>query len=233
VILIDIVIPAYDELPNLRILIPKINSILQPSFQFNLNVILRNDESNEVFDEILNLKANPIRRMDGDSFGDAIRTGVKSISPNSKYTVFMDADGSHDPNTIPRLIYAIENTGSDVVVASRYVKGGKTDNGVVLRMMSRILNLIFGIVLGIKARDISTNFKVYKSDVLRGVKLQCNNFDILEELLIQIRHQSGKIKVEEIPDHFHNRELGESKRRLGPFIVGYILTLIRLRFFKK
>jgi dolichol-phosphate mannosyltransferase len=145
----------------------------------------------------------------------------------------LDADGSHDPNTIPKLIHAIDSSDADVVVASRYVKGGRTDNGLILRIMSRVLNLIFGLVLGIKVRDISTNFKIYRSEILQELDLKCDKFDILEELLFAIRRKQGEIRIEEIPDHFHNRELGESKRKLGPFVIGYILTLIRLRLIKK
>ena len=232
-IFVDVIIPAYDELPNLRKLIPRITSVLEPCYKFEIKVIVRHHEPHEVLEEILNLGATPIRRFGKDSFGDAIRTGIASISSDSTYTVFLDADGSHDPDTIPKLIQKIDSSDADVVVASRYVKGGKTDNGLVLRIMSRVLNLIFGLVLGIKARDISTNFKIYRSEVLQDLELKCDKFDILEELLFAIRRKQGQISIKEIPDHFHNRELGESKRKLGPFVIGYILTLIRLRIIKK
>ncbi|CAM8619871.1 glycosyltransferase [Candidatus Planktophila dulcis] len=232
-IFVDVIIPAYDELPNLRKLIPRITSVLEPGYKFKIKVIVRHHEPDEVLEEILNLGATPIRRFGQDSFGDAIRTGIASISSDSTYTVFLDADGSHDPNTIPKLIYAIDSSDADVVVASRYVKGGKTDNGLILRIMSRVLNLIFGLVLGIKVRDISTNFKIYRSEILQELELKCDKFDILEELLFAIRRKQGEIRIKEIPDHFHNRELGESKRKLGPFVIGYILTLIRLRLIKK
>ena len=60
--------------------------------------------------------------------------------------------------TIPRLLEHAD--GNDVVVASRYVPGGQTDNGVVLRVMSRSLNACFRLVLGIPCHDVSTNFKL-------------------------------------------------------------------------
>ena len=111
--------------------------------------------------------------------------------------------------------------------------GGSSDNGITLRLMSRVLNTIFSLVLEIKAKDISTSFKAYRSNSLRQVNLSCNDFDILEELLLKLQRQKPTtFNVIEIPDHFYNRMSGESKRRLGPFIIGYVTTLYRLKYKK-
>jgi dolichol-phosphate mannosyltransferase len=141
----------------------------------------------------------------------------------------MDADGSHRPERINDLYLIADNC--DIGVASRYIKGGSTDNSAVLRFMSRILNLIYKIVLNVDCNDISTNFKIYKSRDIRKIELECKNFDIVEEIIYKIHLLHNKdTKITEIPDRFHNRDLGVTKRKLGPFIITYILTLIRLRF---
>jgi dolichol-phosphate mannosyltransferase len=140
----------------------------------------------------------------------------------------MDADGSHDPATIPRLLSA--RCHADIVIASRYVKGGRTDNGFVLTAMSRSLNVAYGLVLGLKCHDVSTNFKLYKYDQIRAVDLACRNFDVVEELLFRVRQQVGaSLRILEIPDYFRERDEGVTKRQLGPFVASYLATLIKLR----
>jgi hypothetical protein len=64
-----------------------------------------------------------------------------------------------------------------------------------------------------------------------NINLTCNNFDIVEEILFKIHLlHNRKTQIIEIPDHFYNRDLGVTKRKLGPFIITYIFTLVRLRF---
>ncbi len=96
--------------------------------------------------------------------------------------------------------------------------------------MSRLLNVVYALVLGIQCRDISTNFKLYYREDIFGLPLRCRNFDVIEEILVHISAKYGSsLVITEVPDHFHDRKYGVTKRRLGPFTLSYILTLIRLR----
>lgn len=234
--LVSVMIPAFDEMENLEKLLPRITNVteMHPEYKFEIYVICRESEDERNLIRLTQLGSTPVKRMPSDSFGDAIRSAIRSIPENSDYTIFMDADGSHNPLTIPRLVAEAISSDSDVVIASRYVAGGTTDNNALLRSMSRVLNYVFGLVLGIQAKDISTNFKIYNSKSLGKVALQCQQFDILEELLLKLQNQSPEnFKILEIPDHFYNRDLGESKRKLGPFIIRYVATLIRLKYSAK
>jgi dolichol-phosphate mannosyltransferase len=142
----------------------------------------------------------------------------------------MDADGSHNPKTIPKLLTKIEESRASVVVASRYVDGGGTANSLILRIMSRVLNKVYAIVLGINAQDISNNYKIYRAEALRNIRLKCSNFDIVEEILLEIKKKHGSyFVIEEIPDYFQERVSGKSKRNLFLFMISYGLTLVRLR----
>ncbi len=228
---VAVVIPAYDEAESLRLLLPELRSVLGelPDCDSRVHVVLR---------------AAPMRRRwtrSGRSarspFAAVLET--RSAMPSARastasraevdYVVIMDADGSHSPQTIPRLLEWAE--GNDVVVASRYVQGGQSDNSAVLRGMSRMLNLGFRLVLGIPCRDVSTNFKLYHREPLQRITLTCDNFDIVEEILFRLHRGAGKgdFRVHEVPDYFHERVHGDSKRRLGPFVASYLVTLARLR----
>ena len=226
-----VVLPAYDEMASLRLLLPELGSVVAalPDHDAVIHVVLRSAESEVDQQEIRDLGAVPVLRGPTDSFGDAIRTCISSVPADVDLVIFMDADGSHSPATIPALLeHAASN---DVVVASRYVKGGRSDNGPVLRGMSRTLNLGFRLVLGIPCQDVSTNFKLYHRHQLQQITLTCENFDIVEEILFRLHWQAGRaeFRVHEVPDYFRERTHGDSKRQLGPFVASYLLTLVRLR----
>ena len=225
------VLPAYDEAENLRVLLPELKAVLADleAWESTVYVVLARSATDAEIGEIHALGAVPVTRGPTDSFGDAIRTGIASLPPNVEFVAFMDADGSHDPRSIPRLLaFADDN---DVVIASRYVKGGRSDNSAVLRGMSRSLNLGFRLVLRVPCEDLSTNFKLYRGEQLPAITLSCDKFDIVEEILFRLQRHVGRdqFRVHEIPDYFHERRFGESKRQLGPFVASYLITLLRLR----
>jgi len=229
---IEIFIPAFDETTNLQSLVPELLQIVADinAHSFLVNIVVRQDESDLEIERIKKLSVNVIVRRPNNNFGSAIKTAVDSIGIDTDYVLFMDADGSHNPTRIPDLVTAILKNDADIVVASRYIEGGKTENPFVLILLSRILNWIFALVIGVDCRDISTNYKIYRASILRGIVLKSSNFDVIEELLFLINSKKGRdIRILEIPDHFERRKHGDSKRKLSVFIASYIITLIKLR----
>jgi dolichol-phosphate mannosyltransferase len=228
---VSIVIPAYEESENLKILLPKIVEIVDrlSDTKIEILVVLPDFSLSEEISLVQSYGARPIIRTPTNSFGDALRSGISNLDSKSEFTIIMDADGSHNPDRIPELVnYAND---FDIVVSSRYTKGGSTDNNLILRTMSRVLNIIYKIILGLDCNDISTNYKIYKTEDLKSISLSCKDFDIVEEIFYKIHLLNNrKTKIFEIPDHFSNRNFGVTKRRLGPFIVSYFVTLIKLRF---
>ena len=228
---VAILMPALNELPNLQTLVPRIHEELQSATSglTAVYVIVEISPSEHLQEALEQLDVQVIARKPTDSFGDAIRTGIAAVHANFEYIIVMDADGSHRPETIPRLLEAAGHC--DVVIASRYTRGGSTANGLVLTLMSRALNLGYRLVLGLKCSDISTNFKLYRRTDLQAITLQCQAFDIVEEIIFRLHKlHNNQLVIIEIPDHFAQRNYGKTKRRLGPFIVAYFVTLIRLRF---
>jgi dolichol-phosphate mannosyltransferase len=230
--IIEINIPAFDESENLRFLIPQILEEVgrYNNFVFRVKVIVRNDEPQSTLQLLDNLKVEGIRRQPDNSFGSAISTGISTTASETNFVIFMDADGSHQPSSLIKLVHKAQQSGADIVIASRYIDGGKTENSKLLKIMSKTLNKIFGVILGIGCKDISTNFKIYKANLIRNVELSCKNFDVVEELLLKVKVKAGPdFSIVEIPDHFQQRKFGESKRQLTLFITSYIVTLVKLR----
>lgn len=226
---LSIIIPAYLEEENLKLILPNIISVLKKNnIDFEVLVVdteEAKDNTGKVCEENGVLYLN---RTGGNNYGDAVRSGIKQAT--GKYIIFMDADGSHDPEFIKNLYDNKENY--DVVVASRYVEGGNTENSKILIFMSFVVNVMYSLVLNIKCKDISNSFKLYISDDLKNLKLKCNNFDIVEEIIFKIKKKKGNLKINEIPFIFKKRMFGNTKRNLFLFILTYFVTLIKLRFGK-
>jgi dolichol-phosphate mannosyltransferase len=227
---LSIVIPAYKEGANLKNLLPEIGKVLQSSNIDGEVVIVDTespmDETPQVCEEFS--WANYVNRKGGNSYGDAIRSGLENA--HAKWVLFMDGDGSHDPASILSL-WKYRND-FDVVIGSRYVDGGETDNSAILIFMSRMVNIIFSLFLSIPCKDVSNSFKLYRNDLFRDLKFSCENFDIVEELLYKILMHYPDVKIKEVPFSFKQRVHGETKRNLFVFILTYCLTLVKLRWMK-
>lgn len=168
------------------------------------------------------------RSTDQVDFGRALSKGIEMVPMSSSVVVTMDGDGSHRPSEIPVMVNILEDHSASVVIASRYIRGGRSDNGYLLRLMSRSLNLLFSLTLRVNVKDVSNNFRALRLDCLPTVQLRCKNFDAVEELLLHVKYLGKSRPMVEVETHFKERNSGVSKRRLGPFILSYLIALIRI-----
>ncbi len=224
--MISAVLLAYREEESLKLLFPRLIPVLDSlNDEYEIIVVDTNKPTDNTAAVCKEYGARYVNQ-DDPGFGGAYRKGI-SVIKGDKMLV-LDSDGSHDPKFIPD-IYNKFIEGYDVVIGSRYTKGGKTEDAVTSRIMSHILNGVFRLVTGVKAKDLSTNFRIYRADVLHEIKLTSVNYDVLEEVLLLMKIKIGKsFKVGEIPITFNKRIAGESKRRLIPFIISYLKTMFRL-----
>ncbi len=226
---LSIIIPSYLEEENLRIIIPRLKNEMQKLGEDYEILIVDTMHPMDHTEEVCrNNNIVYLNRKKGNHYGNAIRTGLENAK--GEYIIFMDADGSHSPEFISKL-YQYKND-YDVVIASRYVAGGATDNNSILLIMSWVVNVIYSVVLNLKCRDISNSFKLYRGNLLKNINLYCNNFDIIEEILFKLTKTNPDIKIKEVPFSFKKRMFGETKRNLYFFVLTYIVTLLKLRFGK-
>lgn len=226
---LSIIIPSYLEEENLRIILPRLIEELEKiENNFEVLVIDTQEKMDNTQDVCRLNQVNYINRLNSNNYGDAIRTGIKLA--RGEFVIFMDADGSHAPEFIKNL-YEHRND-YDVIIASRYVSGGATDNNKALIFMSLILNISYSIILGLKCKDVSNSFKLYKGAMLKKLNLKCANFDIVEEILYKLKKQKNDLKIKEVPFLFKKRMFGHTKRNLFLFILTYLITIFKLRFGK-
>jgi dolichol-phosphate mannosyltransferase len=225
---LTILLPAYKEADSLQQLLPQLRdqaSKLTTSYEvLVVDARTKIDDTAEVCEE---WGVRHVFRRDGNFYGDAMRTGIAEAL--GRFIVVMDADGSHNPRDLPSLWS--ERERFDVVIGSRYAPGGQTENPALLIAMSYVVNLTFRLAFHLDCKDVTNSFRLYRGDQLRTLKLECNNFDLVEEILIRLVAGPTKARVKEVPVIFERRKAGESKRNLVAFAVSYVQTLVRLRRF--
>ena len=215
---------AYGEAENLKVLLPRIKkaiSAVTDSFEIR---IIDGAVSKDNTAEVCRYFQVDYVNQETPYYGGAYRTAIK-YSKGDLFAI-MDADGSHDPKDIARLYEKLQS-GYDVVIGSRYVKGARTQDSKKSVLMSKCLNLAFRIALGLKVRDVSNSFRIYKTEPLKKLELECNNYDMAEEILFKLQLNDPKIKMAEVPIVFSKRMEGESKRNLWMFIISYIKSLLK------
>ncbi len=223
---LSVIMPAYLEEENLRILLPRVKKVLAELTSESEIIVVDTEKPMDGTPEACKeVGVTYINRVGSNTYGSAIRSGIAKAQGES--IIFMDADGSHYPDFIKELW--AERESNDIVIASRYIEGGHTENSTALVLMSKIVNWGYAFVLGIKAKDVSNSFKLYKGNYLRELTLKCDNFDVVEEVIYKIIKNHKNCKIKELPFSFKQRMFGETKRNLPQFVLTYILTLIRLR----
>lgn len=222
---ISVVLLAYKEAENLKVLLPQIREQMnQTGEEYEIVIIDTPEPLDHTRDVCGEFGARYVNQR-YPAFGGAFRTGIEEAAFD-KFLI-MDSDGSHNPKYISD-IYKKFRGGADIVIGSRYTEGGVNHDAAVSIVMSKILNTVFRIITGIKAKDISTDFRMYDTKQLKKVSLTCRNYDVLQEVLLRMKINNKKLVVEEVPITFEKRLYGESKRRLLAFILGYIKTMFKL-----
>ncbi|HSK89034.1 MAG TPA: glycosyltransferase [Anaerolineales bacterium] len=224
---LTVMLPAYGEADNLRILLPAIKKVIQELGVTAEIIVL--DAMSAVDDTQLVCLENKVTwlpRQGGNRYGDAVRTGIKAST--GEFVIALDSDGSHNPDFIHELWR--NRSKAAVIIASRYVPGGVTENPWLLVAMSRVLNVIFKIFVGIPVYDVSNSFRLYRGELLRSIQPTYANFDVLEEILAKLIWGRGPhaISILELPFRFEKRMYGKPKRQLILFGLQFLTALFKL-----
>ncbi len=231
--MIAIIIPTYNESANIEKLLKKI-------FALNiadLEVIIVDDNSpdgtqhivNNLKSSILNLKLHLITRPAKLGLGSAYLEGFKkALSLGADYIFEMDADFSHDPDDIPRMLEAAQN--ADLIIGSRKIAGGKIIGwGWTRKFMSNGAMWLSRLLLGLKVRDVTSGFRCFKRRVLETIPLdeiKSNGYAFQEEMLY--RTQKMGFTITEVPVTFIDRQEGKSKLSKKD-IIEFFLIILKLK----
>jgi dolichol-phosphate mannosyltransferase len=218
---LSIVIPAMNERDNLELLLPALKEVVA-AIGINAEIIVADGGSVDGTREIATSRGARVVQQVERGYGGALLAGFEAS--RAPYVATMDADLSHRPVVLEEL-WSHRNEG-EVVIASRYVPGGTAEVGPVRRLLSRILNVTYSRVLSLPVKDLSSGFRLYRRNVLKGLPIQSRDFDVLEEILIRIHAEGWQIR--EVPFRYMSRGAGKSHVRLMKFGWAYLKTLIRM-----
>lgn len=218
-----VIIPTYNEKENIEAIIRAVMAL-----EDNFDILVIEDGSPDgTADIVKRLMAGDfkgrlhiIERTGKLGLGTAYITGFKwAIEQKYDFIFEMDADFSHDPKDVPRLLKEVRDNGYDVAIGSRYITGVNVVNWPMGRvLMSYYASKYVQCVTGIPVHDTTAGFKCYRRKVLETIDLDAIRFKGYA-FQIEMKFTAYKLgfKIKEVPVIFVNRELGTSKMSGGIF----------------
>jgi dolichol-phosphate mannosyltransferase len=212
---VAVMLPTYNEAENIESLIREIEGL-----KLDLTITVIDDSSPDGTANIAKRlqgeygNIHVVSRSEKQGLGTAITDGFRYILKLKKvpdWIIVMDADYSHSPKDVPRLL-AVAGKGSDLVIGSRYIDGGKNvGSSLRRRVISRLANLVAAFTVGARFHDCTSGFRCYSKRYVKDVlpSLHSQTYEIQIETVRQARLNGFKIK--EIPITFVNRKRGKSK----------------------
>jgi len=228
---ISIILPTYNESQNIISLLKSISQNIPKNLRIQTIVVDDNspDKTGKIVEEYLyNLKKlanhsiDVIHRKTKDGLSSAILHGIESAK--GEHIIVMDSDFSHPPQIIPKMLEYLKKYHYDIVVASRYTKGGGIRNWSLKRkLMSKFATSMAKNLLDIETNDPLSGCFGFKKNIIKDLKFDAIGFKILLELLVK----SDSRKIIEIPYTFTDRKFGSSKLD-ARIMIDYVKSIWKL-----
>ncbi|MBT8266239.1 MAG: polyprenol monophosphomannose synthase [Bacteroidia bacterium] len=229
-----VIIPTYNEIENIEAII---RAVFTQEVPFDVLVVddnspdhtaLKVKELQNEFKDRLFLEV----RKEKSGLGTAYIHGFKwCLNHNYDYIFEMDADFSHNPKDLQRLLYACQHEQADVAIGSRYVKGVNVVNWPLGRvLLSYTASLYVRLITGMRIYDPTAGFICYKRNVLEAIDLDQVKFvGYAFQIEMKFKSHLNKFKLVEVPIIFTDRIRGESKLS-GGIIFEAIFGVIKMKF---
>ncbi|MFE7130368.1 polyprenol monophosphomannose synthase [Streptomyces sp. NPDC057638] len=208
-----VIIPTYNEAENIKAIVARVRDAVPDA-----DVLVADDNSpdgtGKLADELaaVDERVKVLHRKGKEGLGAAYLAGFAwGLERDYGVLVEMDADGSHQPEELPRLLTALK--GADLVLGSRWVPGGRVVNWPKHReFLSRGGSTYSRLLLGLSIRDVTGGFRAFRAETLRGLGLdQVSSQGYCFQVDLARRAVAAGYQVVEVPITFVERELGDSK----------------------
>ena len=236
---LTIVIPTFREKENLEALIPSIEDAFR-CVESNFQILIVDDYSGDGTEELTetmcrrygNVKI--LVKKGKNDIASAWQDGFSMAE--GRYIACMDGDFSHDPEYLVKMYNEIKNRDCDIVIGSRYLEGFCRDfkgKGFLPRVTSACGQHLGRFLSGLKQRDISHSFRIFKREVFHKIKNSLffkGNSYLVEFLYLAVKNN---FSVCEIPIIYKKRMHGRTKLKIFKEGIRYVFSLIRIRLKKR
>jgi dolichol-phosphate mannosyltransferase len=216
-----IIIPAWNERPSLETLLPALHTAVS-KISIPYEIIVADKPSDDGTPEVCRLHGARVVQQIERGYGGALLAGFNATA--ATHIVTMDADLSHPPDFIES--FWARRHAAEVIIASRYVRGGIAEMDMGRYLLSRLLNYTFRAAFLLPLKDVSSGFRMYHRRALTTLRFESRDFDVLEEIIC-LQH-FRRLKILEVPFHYKMRVTGESHARILSFGVAYLKTIAQL-----
>ncbi|MFI6880053.1 polyprenol monophosphomannose synthase [Streptomyces sp. NPDC050400] len=219
---LTVVMPTYNEAGNLPGMAEALMALPLPGLRLLVVDDSSPDGTGDIAEEYVRRfggeRMAVLHRAGKEGLGRAYAAGMtRAVTDGARYVLQMDADGSHPVARVPEMLGVALSTGAGVTIGSRYVEGGTLSDawGAHRRLLSRWANAYAGTILGTRVRDITGGFNLWREDALRAIDLaSVDSAGYSFQVEMKYRAVRRGYGIMEVPIHFEDRTVGESKMNL-------------------
>jgi glycosyltransferase involved in cell wall biosynthesis len=233
-VLLSILIPAYQEEATIEEILRRVTAIDTASLGFTKEVIVCDDGSRDRTSALIVAAAardsqiHLVRHEKNLGKGMAIRTALTEA--HGEYVLIQDADLEYDVDDYPELLEQVR-LGADVVYGSRFLgkarpDGMRTSNYIANRALTITANLLYGLTI----TDEATCFKVFRTELLRSLNLECEGFEFCPEVTAKLGRRG--IQIVEVPISYTARAIADGKKVRWTDGVTAMWVLVKNKFRK-
>lgn len=208
--LLSVIVPVYNEVATVARLLDRVRAVPYPK-----QLILVDDGSTDGSTELLKKWADHpdvilLHHPQNRGKGAAIRTGL--VHASGRFTLVQDADLEYDPCDYPRLLKPLLQGQADIVYGSRYLRPSPNSRPCprLFRYGVAVLNVAVRLLYGVRLTDEATCYKVFPTDLLRAMDLQCERFEFCPEVTAKACRMG--LTIAEVSVRYTPRTTAEGKK---------------------
>ena len=222
---ISVVLPAFNERNTIREIVDRVRKQLGDRAH---EIIIVDDGSTDGTREVLATleDARVFFHEENQGKGAALRTGFEAVTGD--VVIVQDADLEYDPRDYPKLLEPIEDGRADVVFGSRFLGGPHRVLFFWHFLANNLLTLFSNMLTNLNVSDMETGYKVFRAEVLRGIRIRSNRFNFEPEITAKVAR--AKCRIYEVPISYSGRTYSEGKKIGFRDGLSALWTILKFRF---